>query len=335
MAIFSKSAQRLALSNQHSTRETLWLKGRWIVGMVRSLIHNVFENILTLVILILVAIILLLGCSPGHRGIVVGSKNFTEQAVLGEILAQQIEKKTGLPVERRFYLAGSYICHQALLADRIDLYPEYTGTALTAILKEKPSGNSAEVYQRVREEYKRRFNVDVSEPLGFNNSFALVIRGDDARRLKLQTISDLAKYAPQWRMGVGYEFLERPDGFAGLSKAYGLRFAESPRVMDLGLLYRALTQKQVDVVVGSATDGLIQARGFVVLEDDKHYFPPYDAVPVVREQTLARYPALRQALAELGAKITEDDMRRLNYAVDGEHRDLKELVSEFLRKKGL
>ncbi|HEY6253908.1 MAG TPA: glycine betaine ABC transporter substrate-binding protein [Candidatus Angelobacter sp.] len=286
-------------------------------------------------ILVFAWIVVLAGCSPGHQGIVVGSKNFTEQAVLGEILAQHIEKQTGLPVERRFYLAGSYICHQALLADRIDLYPEYTGTALTAILKEKPSGISAAVYQRVKEEYKRRFNVEVTEPLGFNNSFALVIRGDDARRLNLRTISDLARYASQWRMGVGYEFLERPDGFAGLSKSYNLHFAESPRVMDLGLLYRALGQKQVDVVVGSATDGLIQARGLVVLEDDQHYFPPYDAVPLVREQTLARYPALRQALAKLGGRITEDDMRRLNYAVDGEHRDLKELVAQFLRKKGL
>jgi len=278
---------------------------------------------------------LLTGCSPKHNGIVVGSKNFTEQAVLGEILAQHIEKKTGLPVERRFYLAGSYICHQALLADRIDIYPEYTGTALTAILKEKPSGLSAEVYQRVKEDYRRRFSVEVTEPLGFNNSFALVIRSDDAQRLKLRTISDLARVAPQWRMGVGYEFLERPDGFAGLAKTYGLHFAESPRVMDLGLLYRALGEKQVDVVVGSGTDGLIQARGLVVLEDDKHYFPPYDAVPLVRHQALASYPALRDALAELGGKINEEDMRRLNYAVDGEHRDLKTLVAEFLRQKGL
>src|SRR5215813_1450051 len=280
-------------------------------------------------------LVLLAGCSPGHRGIVVGSKNFTEQAVLGEILAQHIEKKTGLLVERRFYLAGSYICHQALLADRIDIYPEYTGTALTAILKEKPSGPSAEVYQRVKAEYQRRFEVEVTEPLGFNNSFALVIRGDDAPRLNLRTISDLSRQAPQWRMGVGYEFLERPDGFAGLAKTYNLHFAESPRVMDLGLLYRALGEKQVDVVVGSATDGLIQARGLVVLEDDQHYFPPYDAVPVVRQQTLASYPALREALSELAGKISEEDMRRLNYAVDGEHRDLKTLVAEFLRRKGL
>jgi osmoprotectant transport system substrate-binding protein len=278
---------------------------------------------------------LLTGCTPGHRGIVVGSKNFTEQAVLGEILAQEIENKTGLPVERRFYLAGSYICHQALLAGRIDLYPEYTGTALTAILKKKPFGNSAEVYERVKQEYHLKFGIEVAPPLGFNNSFALVIRGDDARRLHLATISDLARQSPQWRMGVGYEFLERPDGFAGLAKVYGLHFAESPRVMDLGLLYRALGERQVDVVVGSTTDGLIQARGLVVLQDDKHYFPPYDAVPVVREQTLERYPQVRGALAALAGKISEEDMRRLNYAVDGEHRDVKQLVADFLREKKL
>jgi len=275
------------------------------------------------------------GCAPGHSGIVVGSKNFTEQTVLGEILAQHIEKKTHLPVERRFYLAGSYICHQALLAGRIDLYPEYTGTALTAILKERPLGNSSEVYQRVKEEYKRRFGIEVAERLGFNNSFALVIRGEDARRLHLQAISSLAAVAPQWRMGVGYEFLERPDGFAGLATVYNLHFAASPRVMDLGLLYRALDERQVDVVVGSSTDGLIQAHGLVVLEDDKHYFPPYDAVPVVREQTLMQYPALAAALSDLGGKINEQDMRRLNYAVDGEHRDLKQLVADFLRQKDL
>ena len=283
-----------------------------------------------------IAIVLLLcGCTPQRKSIVVGSKNFTEQAVLGEILAQTIETRTGLPVERRFYLTGSYICHQSLLADRIDMYVEYSGTALTAILKLPPSGSSVDVYRKVKDEYRQRFQVEATAPLGFNNSFALVIRGDDAQRLHLRTLSDLEKYAPQLRIGVGYEFLERPDGFAGLAKTYNLHFAESPRVMDLGLLYRALDQKQIDVLVGSTTDGLIQARGLVVLEDDKHYFPPYDAVPVVRETTLARYPEVQTALAALGGRITEEDMRRLNYAVDGQHRDLKQLVAEFLRDKHL
>ena len=280
-------------------------------------------------------ILLLAGCNPQRNNIVVGSKNFTEQAVLGEVLAQYIEQKTGLPVERRFYLAGSYICHQSLLADRIDLYPEYTGTALTAILKEKPSGTSDEVYRKVKDEYARRFQVEVTAPLGFNNSFALVIRGADARRLNIHTLSEAEKYTPQWRMGVGYEFLERPDGFPGLAKTYNLHFAGPPRVMDLGLLYRALDEKQVDMIVGSATDGLIQAHDLVVLEDDRHYFPPYDAVPLVRQDTLARYPALRAALADLAGKISAQDMQRLNYAIDGEHRDLKQVVAAFLRERRL
>ena len=261
--------------------------------------------------------LLLAGCSPAHDRVVVGSKNFTEQAVLGEMLAQHIEHKTGHPVERRFYLAGTYICHQALLADRIDLYVEYTGTALTAILKEKPTGSSMDVYRRLKQEYASRYHVELTEPLGFNNSFAIVIRGDDARRLHIRTLSDLGAYSPQWRVGMGYEFLERPDGFTGLAKTYGLKFSVAPSVMDLGLLYRALSHKQVDVAVGSTTDGLIQALDLVVLEDDKHYFPPYDAVPFVRESSLARNPGLREALADLAGKISAEDMRRLNLAIDG------------------
>ena len=274
-------------------------------------------------------------CGSRRNRIVIGSKNFTEQLILGELLAQRLEKQTELPVERRFYLAGTYICQQALLAGRIDMYVEYTGTALTAILKEKPSNDHQEVYQRVKVGYARRFALAVGEPLGFDNTFAIVIRGEDARRLHLHTISQAAKYAPQWRAGFGYEFMERPDGYAGLARTYGLRFAAPPRIMDLGLLYRALKEKEVDMVAGSATDGLIGALGFVVLQDDRHYFPPYDAVPIVREQVLREHPEVRPALAELAGKVTEQDMRRMNYAVDGEHRDATEVVAEFLRNKSL
>ena len=274
-------------------------------------------------------------CGSRRNRIVIGSKNFTEQLILGELLAQHFERKTQLQVERRFYLAGSYICQQALIAGRIDMYVEYTGTALTAILKDKPASDHQQVYDRVKQEYARRFGLEVSPPLGFDNTFAIVIRGEDARRLDLHTISQAAKYTPQWRPGFGYEFMERPDGYEGLARAYGLRFAASPRIMDLGLLYRALKDKEVDLVAGSATDGLISALGFVVLEDDRHYFPPYDAVPVVRQQVLSEHPEVRTALAELAGKITEEDMRRMNYAVDGEHRDATQVVAEFLRAKGL
>jgi osmoprotectant transport system substrate-binding protein len=277
----------------------------------------------------------LAGCGPPKSGLSVGSKNFSEQLILGEILAQTLEHSTRTPVERRFYLAGSYICQQAMLAGRIDTYVEYTGTALAAILKEKPRGDSSEVLQRVRQQYRTKFNFDVLEPLGFNNSFAIVMRGEDARRFGIKTLSELAKFAPQLRFGLGYEFLERPDGFAGLTSTYGLKFMEQPRVMDLGLLYRALQNKQVDVVAGSNTDGLIAVLDLAVLEDDRHYFPPYDAVPIVRRDTLAKYPEVAPALARLGGAINEEEMRKMNYALDGEKRDAATIARDFLSTKHL
>ena len=273
----------------------------------------------------------LIACAPRKDRIVVGSKNFTEQLILGEIIAQQIEAKTHLQVERRFYLAGSYICHQAILGGRIDIYPEYTGTALTAILKQKPEGNREAVYQTVKSEYARRFDLSMGEPFGFNDTFAIEIRGEDARRLGLKTISQAAAYTPQWRAGFGYEFMERPDGYKGLAATYGLRFAAPPRIMDLGLLARALKDKQIDLAAGNTTDGLIPALDLFVLDDDKHYFPPYEAVPIIREQTLADHPEVKQALDELAGKISDHDMQQLNYAVDGQHRDVKQVVRDFLR----
>jgi glycine betaine/choline ABC-type transport system substrate-binding protein len=274
-------------------------------------------------------------CGERRNRIVIGSKNFTEQLILGELLAQEIEHTTGVAVERRFYLAGSYICQQALLAGRIDMYVEYTGTALTAILKQNPSSDHHEVYERVKQGYARQFGLAVGQPLGFDNTFAMVIRGDDARRLNIHTTSEAARYTPQWRAGFGYEFMERPDGYEGLARTYGLRFAAPPRIMDLGLLYRALQDRQVDVVAGSATDGLIGALGFTVLEDDRHYFPPYDAVPIIREQALREHPEVNAVLEALAGKVSEQDMRRMNYAVDGERRDAKHVVAEFLRQKRL
>ena len=277
---------------------------------------------------------LLTACGPSRESrVVVGSKNFTEQLILGELIAQQIENKTHLPVERRFYLAGTYICHQAILGGRIDIYPEYTGTALTAVLKDKPSADREKVYDEVKTKYEKQFNLEVGKPFGFNDTFAIEIRGDDARKLGLQTISQAATYAPNWRAGFGYEFMERPDGYKGLAAIYGLHFADNPRIMDLGLLTRALKDKQVDLIAGNATDGLIPALDLSVLEDDKHYFPPYEAVPVIRQETLGRHPEVKQALDALAGKISDNEMRQLNYAVDGQHRDVKEVVREFLNKK--
>lgn len=282
------------------------------------------------------ATLLLAGCSSSRRDrVVVGSKNFTESLILAEILAQQIEAHTHLKVERRFYLAGTYICHQAVLAGRIDVYPEYTGTALTAILKQRATGDRGDAYQRVRQEYRTRFALTIGPSLGFNDTFAMEIRGEDARRLQLKTLSQAAAYAPHWRPGFGYEFMERPDGYRGLVATYGLHFATQPRIMDLGLLARALRDRQIDIAAGNATDGLIPALDLFVLDDDRHYFPPYEAVPVIGKQALEEHPEIAGILAQLAGTISDQQMQSLNYEVEGRHREAKEVVHEFLESKKL
>jgi len=287
------------------------------------------------VLLIFVLLFPLTGCERHADRIVVGSKNFTEQLILGELFAQVIEARTHLPVERRFYLAGTFICHQAILAGRIDIYPEYTGTSLTAVLKQQPSGDKQEVYRRVKQGYESKFGLSIGPPLGFDDTFAMVIRGEDARRLHLKTLSEAAAFTPKWRAGFGYEFMERPDGYKGLVASYGLRFAEAPRIMDLGLITRALKERQVDIIAGNNTDGLIPALDFVVLEDDHHYFPPYEAVAIMRGEMLKNHPEVGAALGELSGAISDGDMRRMNYAVDGQHRDVTAVVREFLKQRGL
>jgi osmoprotectant transport system substrate-binding protein len=291
---------------------------------------------LTALLLTVLSLTALLSCSPPHPNHpVIGAKNFTEQVVLGELLAQEIEAKTNLKVERRFYLAGSYIAQQALAAGRIDAYVEYTGTALTAILKQPVDKDPASSLATVTRLYRERYNVVVAPPLGFENTFAMVIRGDDAKRLNIHTLSEAVPYAPKWKLGVGYEFEERPDGLRGLSAAYGLKFDGSPRTMDLGLLYRALNSNQVDIVAGNSTDGPIQAFGLTVLADDRHYFPPYQAVPLVREEALQRWPGMRAAFDALAGKVSAEEMQAMNEAVDGQHRDPAEVVRGFRAKKGL
>jgi len=286
--------------------------------------------------LLLSALAFLSACSPPRPDHpVIGAKNFTEQVILGELLAQEIEAKSNLKVERRFYLAGSYICQQALISGRIDAYVEYTGTALTAILKQPVDRNPERVLATVRRLYGSRYNIAVGEPLGFENTFAMVIRGDDARQLHLATLSQAATYTPKWRLGVGYEFEQRPDGLAGLSNAYGLRFSGPPRTMDLGLLYRALNAHQVDMIAANSTDGPIQAFGLTALQDDRHYFPPYQAIPLVRAEALQRWPQIQAALDALAGRITADDMRAMNEAIDGKHRDPADVVREFRTSKHL
>ncbi|HZP32948.1 MAG TPA: glycine betaine ABC transporter substrate-binding protein [Candidatus Acidoferrales bacterium] len=278
----------------------------------------------------------LTGCRHARPNtIVVGSKNFTEQIILAELLAQQVAAHTSLRVDRRLNLGGTLICHRAMLAGQLDMYAEYTGTALAAVLNEPSSNDTEAVYRAVHDAYRDRFGFDVGPPLGFNNTFAIVVRSEDAKKNKLRTISDLVPHAPQWRAGFGYEFMERSDGYPGLARAYGLRFAAAPSIMDLGLLYRALKEHQVDVVAGNSTDGLIIALGMVILEDDRHFFPPYQAVTVVRGGTLNDHPDLRGPLDVLGGKISDSEMRQMNYAVDAEQRDPAAVARDFRRQKGL
>lgn len=283
--------------------------------------------------LIAVAIVAVAGTawaarSGPRRDIVIGSKNFTEQVILGELLAQAIERRTGLTVERRLNLGGTAIAHQALISGGIDAYVEYSGTALTAIFDLPAAADSTVVFDDVRERYAS-LGITALPRLGFNNTFAILVRRADAERLGLETIGDLSRVR-EWRAGFGYEFLERPDGFTGLSAAYGLQFANQPRVMDLNLIYRAVASGEIDVTAGDATSGLIDALGLVVLDDDRRYFPVYDAIPVARAAILLQHPDVAAALTSLEGRISAVEMQRMNYAVDGGRRPPAEVVREFL-----
>jgi osmoprotectant transport system permease protein len=266
---------------------------------------------------------------PDPATIRVGSKNFTEQIILGELLARLIEDRTPLTVERRLNLGGTFICDRALRSGDIDLYVEYTGTAHTAIFHEPHSTDPRQVFDAVRARYAAA-GLTLLEPLGFENTFAILVRGEDARRLGLRTIGDAAPHTPRWQAGFGYEFLQRQDGYPGLSQAYGLQFVAPPTAMDLSLIYRALAEKQVDLIAGDATSGLIEGYDLVMLEDNRRYFPPYDAAIVARSSTLLANDALRRVLQTLSGRISAADMRRMNYAVDAGRQDARQVAADFL-----
>jgi osmoprotectant transport system permease protein len=272
------------------------------------------------------------GAMRSAGAIVVGSKNFTEQLILGEIIAQAIERETGLAVQRRLNLGGTLICDRALLTGDIDVYVEYTGTALTAIFHQPAAKDPTAVLDSVRRLYADSGRTLLA-PLGYDNTFAILVRAADARGRGLKTIDDAAKVAPEWRAGFGYEFLERPDGYPGLAKAYGLMFRSPPQVMDLTLSYRALASGQVDLIAGDATAGLIKGLDLFQLEDNRRYFPPYDAVPVARASTLLRYPRVRQALEKLAGRISASDMQEMNYAADAKHENPADIARRFLESQ--
>jgi glycine betaine/choline ABC-type transport system substrate-binding protein len=280
-------------------------------------------------IFVLIAL-LAAGCSSRPR-VVVGSKNFTEQVLLGEIVARHIERRLGFEVDRKLNLGGTLLAHEALKGGSIDLYPEYTGTALTAVLKQPAVKDAKAALERVREGY-RSWGIEWLPPLGFNNSFAMVVRADSAREQGLRTLSDAARQPGPWRLGVGYEFTQRPDGLSGLVQTYGLRLTGQPVAMDLGLLYPALQAKKIEMAAANATDGMLARPEFVVLEDDRRYFPPYECAIVVRRDTLERYPRLRAALAELSGRLSDLAMRRMNGSVDVDHRPATEVARDFLNE---
>jgi len=270
------------------------------------------------------------GVRRGSDAIRIGSKNFTEQIILGELVAQTIEAHSSLRVERRLNLGGTFICDRAVRSGDIDAYVEYSGTAQTAIFHQPVTTNSRQVFEDVKRQYGAA-GLTLLEPLGFENTFAMLIRGDDARTLGVTKLSEAARFSSSWRAGFGYEFLQRDDGYPGLARTYGLHFARPPTAMDLSLIYRALADRQVDFIAGDATSGLIDAYGFVMLEDDRHYFPPYDAAIVARSTVLLAHPELRAALAHLSGRISVADMRRMNRAVDADRRDPAEVAREFLK----
>jgi glycine betaine/choline ABC-type transport system substrate-binding protein len=284
--------------------------------------------------LILATVLAFAGCGKKQKPIVVGSKNFTEQVVLGEIIAQHLEHRLGRKVTRRFNMGGTLLSYQAILLGQISLYPEYTGTVEAEILKEAPPSNPDQAYERARIELERRSQLILLKSLGIDNVFAMVIRGEDARKNHIATLSEAALSKTPWKLGAGYEFQSRIDGMPALNK-YHLPLAGAPRAMDLGLMYKALDQGQVTMIAANATDGPLVAHDWTVLKDDQNAFASYQACIMLRPDMAADEPRLRPALEELTGKFSNDTMRKLNAAVDVDHRPIGEVAARFLADAGL
>lgn len=260
--------------------------------------------------------------------IVVGSKNFTESLILGEIAAQQLERKLHVRVDRKLDLGGTLLTHEAILKGDIDLYPEYTGTGSSVVLKQSIPDDALRAYVVVKDAYLKRFNLVWLPPLGFNDTFAIVVRTPDAQQLSSKDLSAAASRS--WRLGVGYEFITRPDGLHNLDRVYGFHWKGTPRSMDLGLLYQALGQRHVDMVSANSTDAQLTEPQFTMLADDKHAFPPYSACYVARKKLLDAQPNVSLILTMLSNHIGDETMRTMNKKVDVEHRPVTEVAREFL-----
>ena len=310
-----------------------WLEKRLIIQTEKKFKFNRQISIISGILILIISGLIAFNYLQKPATITIGSKNFTEQFILGELLAQQIESHSKLKVDRSFNLGGTFIAHEAVKSGQIAGYVEYTGTALTAVLKEKPHNNPQFVYEKVKQDYEQKFKLAVMQPLGFNNTFAMIIRGEDAKRLQIKTLSEAAKYSPQWQAGFGYEFIERQDGYPGLAKTYGFNLTKPPKQMELGLMYKALSEKKVDLIAANSTDGLIPVLKLVILEDDKKYFPPYEAVPIFNQAILKKYPELPEVINHLAGVISNEEMQKMNYQVDNQSRPVEQVVKEFIKTK--
>lgn len=271
---------------------------------------------------------------PSKSTVRIGSKNFTEQLILGELMAQMIEAHTDLSVDRRFNLGGTMICHKALEAGELDLYAEYTGTGLVTVLGQPAASDAGVVWATVDSQYRQKFNLQWLKPFGFNNTYALTVRGSTATDKNWQSISDVVASAHNLKAGFTAEFSERADGYPGMSKKYGLRFSQ---VVDLepSLMYQAIKRGEVDVICAFTTDGRIEAYELQTLKDDKGFFPPYFAAPVVNQNLFEKHPHIKGVLERLAEQISNTEMQKMNFEVDENNRQPEDVAREFLIDKRL
>lgn len=287
-----------------------------------------------LAISILALSITFTGCWGGD-GITIGSKDFSENITLGEMFAQLVEAHTDLKVNRKLNMGGTFVCFEAIKKGDIDIYPEYTGTALTAQLKMDVISDPDEAYQVVADEFDRQFGVKWLEPLGLNNTYTLAVTDAVYQKYKVETFSDLAKVSQNLVFGAEHEFFDRQDGYDGLVKRYGIAFKSEPKKMNVSLKYQAIGNGDMDVTDAFATDGPIKQYNLKVLKDDKGFFPPYYAAPIIRKNTLEDHPELEEVLNQLAGLIDDPTMTELNYQVDVEGEDVEVVVREFLQNQGL
>jgi osmoprotectant transport system substrate-binding protein len=292
-------------------------------------------NAILPIILFAVVLTFICGCQSSTKTITVGSKNFTEQIILGEIISQLVENQTDITVKRKFNLGGTFVCFTALKQGDIDIYPEYTGTGLTAILKREVVNDKNRVFDIVKDEFKKQFDLVWLKPLGLNNTYTITMRTTHSEELSIERISDLVKHQDVLRSGFTSEFLERSDGFEGLRKKYGIQFKIRPKELDPGLMYKAIQEKQIDVICGFATDGRIPAYNLKILQDDNNFFPPYYAAPLIRQKTIDAFPELTTVINRLSGSITDLEMSEMNFSVDQGGKKVQSVARNFLKKMNL